>query len=100
MLSEALSANVVGMLWSAYWEPAPEAAHGEDLAGEEDGAAPALPLRQRRQQLLRDGRDLIDGAIERGLVYPRRHPVATDLTDELKGRGADLFVGGSLVAAA
>ena len=70
------------------------------IAGEEDGAAPALSLRQRRQQLLRHARDLVDGAIERSLVYPRRDPVATDLTDELEGGGAHLFVGGRLVTAA
>src|SRR5437660_7650850 len=52
--------------------------------------------RQRVEQATRRRRDLGDGRVERLRVRLRRHPIATDLPDELQGRGPDLLFGGRL----
>jgi hypothetical protein len=49
---------------------------------------------QRLKQLLRDLRDAIDRAIEGFFVCLRRFREAAQLPNELKSRGADLFVRG------
>ena len=79
------------------------AAHGPGhrLTGTRDGQqllGRRLSLSQRLKKSVGHCRDVVYRAVECCFVGPRRHPVAADLADELQGRGANLFIGGPLIA--
>src|SRR5436190_933078 len=48
---------------------------------------------ERLKEALRHARDFVNGSVERGFVAFGRLVEATDLADELKGRGSDFFLG-------